>query len=34
MTKDRFVDMFCERVAIMWINGDEDAERNAYNDTV
>ena len=34
MTNDRFIDMYCERVAIMWVNGDKDAERNAYDDTV
>lgn len=34
MFDDFFIDSYLERVAIMWINGDKDAERNAYADTV
>ena len=34
MFDELFIDSYLERVAIMWINGDKDAERNAYEDTV
>ena len=34
MFDELFIDSYLERVAIMWINGDKDAERNAYADTV
>ena len=34
MFDELFIDSYLERVAIMWINGDENAEKNAYEDTV